>query len=50
MIVANVLKNRTAEVQAGAATLNIIALFCGLGLLASLCMATLGFDISGGIF
>jgi hypothetical protein len=49
-IVANVLKVKTAEAQTDARPFNIVALFCGVGLLASLCMASLGFDVSGGIF
>jgi hypothetical protein len=47
-IVTKVLKNKAAKAQADA--LNIVALFCGVGLLASLYMAILGFDVSGGIF
>lgn len=47
-IVRDLPKNNTAEAQTAA--LNIVALFCGVGLLASLCMAMLGFDVSGGIF
>ena len=47
-IVTKVWKNKAAEAQAGA--LNIVALFCGVGLLASLYMAILGFDVSGGVF
>ena len=50
MIVANVLKRNAVEAQTGARPFNIVALFCGVGLLASLCMAALGLDISGTIF
>jgi hypothetical protein len=47
-IVAKILKSKAVEAQAGA--FNVVALFSGVGLLASLYMATLGFDVSGGIF
>jgi hypothetical protein len=49
-IIADVLRNKTAEMQTDAAPFNIVALFCGLGLLTSLFMACLGLDVSGGIF
>jgi hypothetical protein len=49
-IVANALKSKAAEAQTEARPLNIIALLCGVGLLASLCMASLGFDVSVGVF
>jgi hypothetical protein len=47
-IVAKILKSKAVEAQAGA--LNVVALFSCVGLLASLCMAILGFDVSGGTF
>jgi hypothetical protein len=47
-IVTKVLKNKADEAQAEA--LNIVALFCSVGILASLCMAILGLDASGGTF
>jgi hypothetical protein len=49
-IVASVLKSKAAEGQTDTRPFNIVALFCCVGLLASLCMISLGFDISGGIF
>ena len=49
-IVATVLKNTAAESQADVDPFNIVALFCGIGLFASLCMAALGLDVSGAIF
>jgi hypothetical protein len=49
-IVANVLMREAAKARAGSETLSILILFCSLGLLASLCMMSLGFDVSGGIF
>ena len=49
-IVATVLKNTAAESQADVDPFNIVALFCGVGLVASLCVAALGFDVSGAIF
>jgi hypothetical protein len=49
-IVAHVLMREAAKAKAGSETLSILILFCSLGLLASLCMMSLGFDVSGGIF
>ena len=49
-MVANVLMREAAKAQAGSETLSILILFSSLGLLASLCMMSLGFDVSGGIF
>jgi hypothetical protein len=49
-IVANVLMREAEKAQTDTRPFNIVALFCGLGLLASLCMASLGFDVSAGFF
>jgi hypothetical protein len=50
-IVENVLKSKAAEAEIAAAhPFNLVALFCVLGLVASLSLASLGFDVSGGIF
>jgi hypothetical protein len=49
-IVATVLKSTAKESQADISPFNIVALFCGVGLFASLCMAALGLDVSGAIF
>jgi hypothetical protein len=49
-IVANVLMREAAEAQADARPFKIIALFCTVGLLASLCIASFGFDIGSGFF
>jgi hypothetical protein len=49
-IVANVLMREAAKAEAGSETLSILILFCSFGLLASLCMISLGFEVSGGIF
>ncbi len=49
-IVANVLMREAAKAQTDAHPFKVIALFCSVGLLASLCMASLGFDVSGGFF
>jgi hypothetical protein len=49
-IVASVLKSKAAEARTDTRPFNIIALFCCMGLLASLCMISLGFDVSGSIF
>jgi hypothetical protein len=48
-IVANVLKREAVGVQVDR-PLSSVALFCAVGLLASLCMLSLGFDIGGGLF
>jgi len=49
-IVATVLKSTAKESQADIRPFNIAALFCGVGLVASLCLAALGVDVSGTIF
>lgn len=49
-MIATVLKTTAEEAQAEVRSFNVIALFCGVDLLASLCMASLGFDVSGAIF
>jgi hypothetical protein len=49
-IVANVLMREAAKVQADARPFKLIALFCSVGLLASLCMASFGIDIGAGFF
>jgi hypothetical protein len=49
-IVATVLKSRANEARADVGPFNIVLLFCCVGLLASLCLAALGVDVSGGIF
>jgi hypothetical protein len=49
-IVENVLKSKAAEAEIAARSFNMVALFCVLGLVASLCLASLGFDVGGGIF
>ena len=49
-IVATVLKNTAEKTQADVRPFSIVALFCCVGLLASLCMATTGVDVSGVMF
>jgi hypothetical protein len=49
-IVATVLKSTAEKSQGDVRPFNIIALFCGVGLLASLCMAAMDVDVSGTIF
>jgi hypothetical protein len=49
-IVANVLKSEAVKAQAGAGAFKIIAIFCGVGLLASLCLVSVGLDIGAGFF
>jgi hypothetical protein len=47
---ATVLKSTDEESQGDVRPFNIVALFCGIGLVASPCMAALGLDVSGAIF
>jgi hypothetical protein len=49
-IVADVLMRKTAKAQASERPFAVVLLFCGLGLLASLGMSLMGFDVSGGGF
>jgi hypothetical protein len=53
-IVANVLMREAAKaetgVRPGIRPFTVVVLFCGIGLLASLCAAHLGLDLSGGGF
>jgi hypothetical protein len=49
-IVATVLKTTAKESQADIRPFNVVALFCSVGLVASLCLAALGVDVSGAIF
>jgi hypothetical protein len=49
-IVATVLKTSAKQARADVRPFNIVALFCGVGLVASLCMAALGVDVSGAMF
>lgn len=49
-IVATVLKSSAAEARADLQPFTVVALFCGVGLLAALCFASLGFDVSGELF
>jgi hypothetical protein len=49
-IVATVLKATANEARADVSPFNVVALFCGVGLVASLCMAALGVDVSGAMF
>jgi hypothetical protein len=49
-IVETVLKSTAAEAQADVRPFNVVALFCGVGLVASLFMAALGVDVSGLMF
>jgi hypothetical protein len=46
-IVASVLKSKAAEAQTDTRPFNLVAMFCFVGLLASLCMISMGFDVSG---
>jgi hypothetical protein len=49
-IVANVLMHEAAKAESGARPFAVVMLFSGLGLVASLYLASLGWDISGGGF
>ena len=49
-IVANVLMREAAKAETGAWPFTVVMLFSGLGLVVSLCLASLGLDISGGGF
>ena len=49
-IVANVLAREAAKSQASPHPLTLIALFGGVGLVASLLMVSIGLDLSAGFF
>jgi hypothetical protein len=49
-IVANVLMRGAEKAKSDARPFKIVALFCCVGLIASLCMASLGFDVGAGFF
>jgi hypothetical protein len=49
-IVASVLTHEAARAGTDARPFQVVALFCGAGLLASLCVVALGFDVGGGFF
>ena len=49
-LVANVLVREASRTRTDAHPLALIALFCGVGLLASLAMVSLGFDLGAGFF
>ena len=49
-IVANVLAREAAKAQTNPHPLTLIVLFCAVGLLASLTMASMGFDLGTGFF
>jgi hypothetical protein len=49
-IVAGVLTREAAKTQAIPHPLTLVALFCGVGLVASLAMASMGFDLGTAFF
>ena len=49
-IVADVLAREAAKTQSSSHPLTLIALFCGVGLVAALTMACMGFDLGTGFF
>jgi hypothetical protein len=48
--ISNVYMRVTPEAQTDVHPLKTIALYCGIGLAAALCMTTFGLDISAGFF
>lgn len=50
MIVETVLKSTAVETQAEVKPFTVVVLFCGVGLVASLYFAALGFDVPGSLF
>lgn len=48
--ISNVYMRAIPETQTSVHTLKAIALFCGIGIGASLCLASFGLDISAGFF
>jgi hypothetical protein len=49
-IVADVLAHEAAKAQADPHPLTLIALFCGIGLVAAITMAFMGLDLGTGLF
>jgi hypothetical protein len=49
-IVASVLKHEAAKARAGSGAFKTIAIFCGVGLLVSICLVSIGLDIGAGYF
>ena len=49
-IVAGVLTREAAKTQAIPPPLTLVALFCGVGLVASLAIASMGFDLGTAFF
>jgi hypothetical protein len=49
-LVANVLEREAAKAQADSQPFTLIVLFCGVGLVAALTMASIGFDLGTGFF
>jgi hypothetical protein len=47
-IVANILKHEAAFSRTESKPFSVVALFCGLGLIATLAMVSLGFDLGAG--
>ncbi len=47
-IVANLLMHEATKATSGVHPFKMVALFCSVGLLASLCMMSLGFDVGAG--
>jgi hypothetical protein len=49
-IVANILMDQAAKAQPNTSAFNMVAFFCSVGFIASLCLASLGLDVGSGFF
>ena len=49
-IIADVLAHQAEKAQTSPHPLTLIALFCGVGLVVALTMASMGFDLGAGLF
>jgi hypothetical protein len=49
-IVANALRQQAARAETVTQPFSVVFFFSAFGLLASLCMLSFGFDVSGGVF
>jgi hypothetical protein len=50
LIVANILEREAAASRIEMKPFSVVSLFCGMGLVAALGLAFLGFDLGAGIF
>jgi hypothetical protein len=49
-LVASILKHEAAEASAAADPFRTVMLFCGVGLVATLCVMSFGFDVGAAFF